>query len=49
MSDGKDCNAISENKSAQRCYICESTPKVMNDLTSFLLKGREGCGIFWMG
>jgi hypothetical protein len=34
MIDGKICNAISENRSTQRCYICDATPKVMTDLTS---------------
>lgn len=30
MIDGKVCNVIAENKSSQRCYICNVTSKEMN-------------------
>lgn len=33
MVDGKVCNALTETSSAQKCYICGATPKVMNDET----------------
>lgn len=35
MVDGKVCNAMTETKSTQTCYICNATPKLMND------EGRE--------
>ncbi|XP_025411419.1 uncharacterized protein LOC112684234 [Sipha flava] len=34
MIDGKVCNAISDNKSAQKCYICGAGPKDMNNLNT---------------
>lgn len=30
MVDGKICNTLTNTKSAQTCYICGSTPKLMN-------------------
>jgi len=30
--DGKICNAISDNRSAEKCYICGKVPKDMNIL-----------------
>lgn len=30
MLDGKVCNVLTENKSAQRCYICKATSTEMN-------------------
>ncbi len=30
MIDGKGINALTENPSAQTCYICKATPKDMN-------------------
>lgn len=32
MVDGKVCNALSENSSAQRCYLCKATSKEFNNL-----------------
>ena len=32
MVDGKVCNAISENHSAQKCYVCGAGPKDMNQI-----------------
>lgn len=34
MIDGKVCNAITSTSSAQKCYICGATPKLMNDLAA---------------
>lgn len=34
MVDGKVCNAVTGNKSSQTCYICNATPKLMNNLDS---------------
>ncbi|KAJ4437537.1 hypothetical protein ANN_17682 [Periplaneta americana] len=34
MVDGKVCNTVVENKSAQVCYICGASPKHMNDIDS---------------
>ena len=31
MADGKVWNALKGTKSSQRCYICGSTPKLMNN------------------
>lgn len=36
MVDGKVCNALTETSSAQKCYICGATPKVMNDETRLI-------------
>ena len=30
MLDGKVCNAITNIKSAQRCYLCQATSKQFN-------------------
>ena len=30
MVDGKVCNALTENKTSQKCYICGALPKDMN-------------------
>lgn len=32
MIDGKVCNALTENTSAQVCYICKATSKDMNNI-----------------
>ena len=34
MVDGKICNVLSNTKSSQRCYLCNATPKTMNELCS---------------
>lgn len=34
MIDGKVCNAMSDNKSAQKCYICGAGPKDKNNLNT---------------
>lgn len=31
MIDGKVCNALTETRSSQKCFICGATPKTMND------------------
>lgn len=31
MTDGKVCNALTETRSTQKCFICGATPKTMND------------------
>lgn len=31
MTDGKVCNALTDTRSAQKCYVCGATPKTMND------------------
>lgn len=31
MVDGKVCNALTDTSSAQKCFICGATPKLMND------------------
>lgn len=31
MTDGKVCNALTNTRSAQKCYICGATPTMMND------------------
>lgn len=38
MIDGKVCNAISGTISAQRCFLCEATPKQFNDIDAMLKK-----------
>lgn len=40
MVDGKICSALSETSSA-RCYICEATPKEMNDIDRCLQKQSD--------
>lgn len=36
MIDGKICNAITDTKSSQTCYICGAKPTEMNDIDSVL-------------
>lgn len=36
MIDGKVCNAITSNASAQRCYLCQATSKDFNDIDAML-------------
>lgn len=31
MTDGKVCNALTDTRSTQKCYICGATPSMMND------------------
>lgn len=31
MTDGKVCNALTETRSSQTCYICGAKPTMMND------------------
>lgn len=31
MVDGKVCNALADNQSSQKCYICGAMPKIMNE------------------
>ena len=34
MTDGKICNALTSTSSTQRCYVCEASPKEMNNLVT---------------
>lgn len=36
MIDGKVCNAITNTKSAQRCYLCQGTSKQFNNINEVL-------------
>ena len=36
MLDGKVCNAITNTKSAQRCYLCQATSKQFNNIDEVL-------------
>lgn len=36
MIDGKVCNAIADNASAQRCYLCQATSKDFNNIDAML-------------
>lgn len=36
MVDGKVCNAITGTKSAQRCYLCDATSTMFNDIDKML-------------
>lgn len=36
MIDGKVCNAITSNASAQCCYLCQATSKDFNDIDAML-------------
>lgn len=38
MVDGKVCNACTNTKSAQRCYICSATPAEFNNIEKMLLR-----------
>lgn len=42
MIDGKVCNAITNNASTQRCYLCKATSKDFNNINAILKK--EVCG-----
>lgn len=36
MVDGKVCNSLTDTSSAQKCYLCGSTPKLMNNIDKAL-------------
>lgn len=36
MVDGKICNALSDTKSALRCYLCEATSKDFNNINTLI-------------
>lgn len=44
MTDGKVCNAMTDTRSAQKCYICGATPKMMNGDLSGLESNVEHYG-----
>lgn len=44
MIDGKVCNALTETSSAQRCYICGATPKLMNNETRDFVANTDNLG-----
>ncbi|KAJ8877166.1 hypothetical protein PR048_021619 [Dryococelus australis] len=45
MVDGKVCNTLVQNPSAQVCYICGASPKQINNLQNvFFLNVRQGSG-----
>ena len=44
MVDGKICNALTETRSSQKCYICGATPKSMNDEATKLPSNEDHFG-----
>lgn len=36
MVDGKTCNAVMKNRASAVCYICQASPKHMNDLQNII-------------
>lgn len=44
MVDGKICNALTETSSAQKCYICGATPKLMNDESREFVANKSNLG-----
>ena len=38
MIDGRVCNAITNNASSQRCYLCQVTSKYLNKVDELLQK-----------
>ena len=38
MVDGKICNILTDTSSAMRCFLCNASPKEMNNLKSIINK-----------
>lgn len=47
MVDGKVCNAMTETKSTQMCYICKATPKFMNQPNPKLIDSETNYGLVY--
>lgn len=44
MTDGKVCNALTDTRSPQKCYICGATPKMMNGELKDVVVKKEHYG-----